>query len=103
MRFVIAGAGAVGGYVGARLARAGADVALFARGPHLRAMQERGLRVTSPDGDFEVRPEVEGDLAALGAADVVILGVKAHGLTALDAITAALSGKPWLPAVPAAA
>ena len=83
MKIVIAGAGAIGGYIGARLARAGADVVLFARGPHLRAMQERGLRVPSPDGDFDVRPEVAGDLAAIGTADVVFLGVKAHGLTAL--------------------
>ena len=83
MRIVIAGAGAIGGYIGARLARAGADVVLFARGPHLRAMQERGLRVVSPDGDFEVKPQVFGDLAAIGRADVVFLGVKAHSLTAL--------------------
>jgi len=83
VRFVIAGAGAIGGYIGARLAKAGADVVLFARGPHLRAMEERGLRVVSPDGDFEVRPAVTGDLATIGTADVVFLGVKAHGLTAL--------------------
>ena len=92
MRIVIAGAGAIGGYIGARLARAGADVVLFARGPHLRAMQERGLRVKSPDGDFEVRPEVTGDLAAIGAADVVFLGVKAHSLTALAPGLRALVG-----------
>ena len=83
MRIVIAGAGAIGGYIGARLARVGADVVLFARGPHLSAMQSRGLRVTSEDGDFEVKPQVAGDLAAIGTADVVFLGVKAHGLTAL--------------------
>ena len=83
MRFVIAGAGAIGGYIGARLAKAGADVVLFARGPHLRAMEERGLRVVSPDGDFEVRPAVTGDLSTIGTADVVFLGVKAHGLTTL--------------------
>ena len=83
MRFVIAGAGAIGGYIGARLAKAGADVVLFARGPHLRAMEERGLRVVSADGDFEVRPAVAGDLSTIGTADVVFLGVKAHGLTAL--------------------
>ena len=83
MRIVIAGAGAIGGYIGARLAKAGADVVLFARGPHLRAMEERGLRVVSPDGDFEVRPAVTGDLSTIGTADVVFLGVKAHGLTAL--------------------
>lgn len=83
MRIAIAGAGAIGGYIGARLARAGADVVLFARGPHLQAMQTRGLRVISPDGDFEVRPEVTGDLNAIGRADAIVLGVKAHGLTAL--------------------
>jgi 2-dehydropantoate 2-reductase len=83
VRIVIVGAGAIGGYIGARLARAGADVVLFARGAHLRAMQERGLRVSSPDGDFDVRPEIAADLAAIGKVDVVILGVKAHSLTAL--------------------
>jgi 2-dehydropantoate 2-reductase len=83
VRIVIAGAGAIGGYIGARLARVGADVVLFARGPHLRAMQERGLRVISPDGDFEVKPQVAGDLASIGPADVVFLGVKAHSLTSL--------------------
>ena len=55
MKIVIAGAGAIGGYIGARLAQAGANVVLFARGPHLKAMQERGLRVQSAEGDFEVR------------------------------------------------
>jgi 2-dehydropantoate 2-reductase len=83
VRIVIAGAGAIGGYIGAKLARAGANVVLFARGPHLHAMQTRGLRVRSADGDFEVRPQVTGDLTTIGTADVVFLGVKAHGLTAL--------------------
>jgi len=83
VKIVIAGAGAIGGYLGAMLTRAGADVVLFARGPHLRAMQERGLLVHSPDGDFEVRPAVTGELATIGQADVVFLGVKAHSLTAL--------------------
>jgi choline dehydrogenase-like flavoprotein len=54
MRFLIAGAGAIGGYIGACMARAGLDVLLYARGPHLRAMQERGLRILSTEGDFEV-------------------------------------------------
>ena len=84
MRIVIAGAGAIGGYIGARLAHAGADVVLFARGPHLRAMQERGLRVVSADGeDFAVRPQLSDNLATIGVADVVVLGVKAHSLTSL--------------------
>jgi 2-dehydropantoate 2-reductase len=83
VKIVIAGAGAIGGYIGAKLARAGADVVLFARGPHLKAMQERGLRVVSHEGDFEVKPQVTGDLQTIGQADVVILGVKAHSLTTL--------------------
>ena len=83
MRFLIAGAGAIGGYIGARLARAGEDVTLFARGPHLRAMQERGVRVISSEGDFEARPRIIGDLAEAGPVDVIFLGVKAHGLTQL--------------------
>jgi 2-dehydropantoate 2-reductase len=83
VRIVIAGAGAIGGYIGAKLTRAGADVVLFARGPHLRAMQERGVRVISPDGDFEATPQVTGDLAAIGHADIVFLGVKAHALMTL--------------------
>jgi 2-dehydropantoate 2-reductase len=83
VKIAIAGAGAIGGYIGARLAQAGADVVLFARGPHLRAMQEKGLRVVSPDGDFEVRPRAVGDLGEIGQVDVVFLSVKAHGLTTL--------------------
>ncbi len=92
MRIVIAGAGAIGGYIGAKLTRAGADVVLHARGPHLEAMQARGLRVSSPEGDFEVRPRVTGDLGSVGQADVVILGVKAHSLTGLAPALAPLLG-----------
>lgn len=83
MRFLIAGAGAIGGYVGAKMARAGQDVVLYARGAHLKAMQERGLRVLSEEGDFEVRPNVIGNLQECGPVDVIVLGVKAHGLTQL--------------------
>jgi 2-dehydropantoate 2-reductase len=83
MRFLIAGAGAIGGYIGACMARAGLDVLLYARGPHLRAMQERGLRILSADGDFEVHPQVTGELKDAGHVDVIVLGVKAHGLTQL--------------------
>jgi 2-dehydropantoate 2-reductase len=83
VRIAIAGAGAIGGYIGAKLARAGADVVLFARGPHLAAMQERGLRVESADGDFAVHPKATGNLDDLRGADVIVLGVKAHSLTSL--------------------
>jgi len=83
VKIAVAGAGAIGGYIGACVARAGGDVTLFARGPHLEAMRTRGLRIVSPDGDFEVKPAVSGDLAAIGTCDVVFLGVKAHALTEL--------------------
>ena len=83
MRFLIAGAGAIGAYIGARMARAGFDVTLFARGPHLRAMQERGVQVKSPEGDFVARPTIAASLEEVGPVDVVFLGVKAHGLPQL--------------------
>jgi 2-dehydropantoate 2-reductase len=83
VRFLIAGAGAIGGYIGALLSRAGEDVVLFARGPHLKAMQDNGLRVESPEGDFAVQPRVIGGLQDAGPIDVIVLGVKAHGLTQL--------------------
>jgi len=106
MRFLIAGAGAIGAYIGARMARAGFDVTLFARGPHLRAMQDRGVQVKSPDGDFEARPVIAGSLEEVGLVDVVFLGVKAHGLPHLapllkpvlgpdTAVVSTQNGIPW--------
>ncbi|HYN16232.1 MAG TPA: 2-dehydropantoate 2-reductase [Terriglobales bacterium] len=106
MRFLIAGAGAIGAYIGARMARAGFDVTLFARGPHLRAMQEHGVRVKSGDGDFEARPKIAGTLEEVGPVDVVFLGVKAHSLPQLvphlppvlgpeTAVVSTQNGIPW--------
>jgi 2-dehydropantoate 2-reductase len=83
MRFLVAGAGAIGAYIGARMAHAGLDVTLFARGPHLRAMQEHGVQVKSTEGDFVARPTIAGSLEEVGPVDVVFLGVKAHGLPQL--------------------
>jgi len=83
VKFLIAGAGAIGAYVGACMARAGIDVTLFARGPHLKAMQEHGVRIRSQEGDFEARPRMIGSLEEAGPMDVLILGVKAHSLPQL--------------------
>src|ERR1700729_3098331 len=83
LKFLIAGAGAIGAYIGARMANAGFDVTLFARGPHLRAMQLNGVQVKSSDGDFVARPKISGSLEEVGPVDVVFLGVKAHGLPQL--------------------
>src|ERR1035438_4887623 len=83
MKSLIVGAGAIGAYISARMARAGFDVTLFARGPHLNAMQEHGVQVKSAEGDFQVRPRIVGSLEEAGPADVVFLGVKAHSLPQL--------------------
>jgi 2-dehydropantoate 2-reductase len=92
MKFAVAGAGAIGAYIGAKMAQAGCDVTLFARGSHCRAMQERGVRVTGAEGDFEVRPRVVDALDAAGRVDVVFLAVKAHSLPALAPQLPALFG-----------
>jgi 2-dehydropantoate 2-reductase len=83
MKFLIAGAGAIGAYIGARMSQAGFDVTLFARGPHLLAMQQHGVQVKSSEGDFVARPKIAGSLDEVGPVDVVFLGVKAHGLPQL--------------------
>ena len=78
VRFAVVGAGAVGGYYAARLAHAGFDVAVLARGAHLEAMRARGLWVWSPLGDLVVRPRVSADPAEIGPADVVLYAVKTY-------------------------
>ncbi|HLX27816.1 MAG TPA: 2-dehydropantoate 2-reductase [Casimicrobiaceae bacterium] len=77
MRIAVIGAGGVGGYFGAKLARAGHDVAFVARGAHLAAMRERGLRIESASGDVTL-PKVVAtdDPAKLGTVDTVMLCVK---------------------------
>jgi 2-dehydropantoate 2-reductase len=80
MRFAILGAGAIGAYAGACLARGGADVTLIARGAHLEAMQRDGVRVQSRRGDFTAWPRATADWAALADADVVLVALKAYSL-----------------------
>ena len=106
MRFAIYGAGAIGAFLGAKLAVAGEDVALIARGPHLRAMQASGVRVRSPEGDFEAHPLATDDPADVGEVDYLVLAVKAHGLAAIapslhrligshTTVVSAQNGIPW--------
>src|SRR5215217_2595758 len=85
MRICIVGAGAIGGYLGARLALAGEHVTLIARGAHLQAIQAHGLTLRQSDGTAEVaRPALAtSDLHAAGPHDVVIAAVKAQSLPAL--------------------
>jgi 2-dehydropantoate 2-reductase len=93
LRVAVVGAGAIGAYVGAALARGGSDVVLIARGAHLRAMQEHGVQVLSPRGDFTAHPEATDDMAAVRGVDVVILALKANSLPAIaPALGALLAG-----------
>jgi 2-dehydropantoate 2-reductase len=106
MRIAVLGAGAIGAYVGASLARAGADVHLIARGDNLEAMQREGVRVRSDRGDFEAHPPATDDPDEIGPVDVVFLGLKANSyancgpllaplLHEETAVVAAQNGIPW--------
>lgn len=78
MRIAVVGAGAVGGYFGGRLAKAGNEVWFVARGKHLQALRAHGLHVESPKGDFVVQPvQSTIDPAEIGHVDVILLCVKA--------------------------
>lgn len=76
MRIAVFGTGGAGGYFGAQLARAGEEVVFIARGEHLRAIREQGLRLETPAGEIVVRSEATDDPAQAGAVDVVLVGVK---------------------------
>jgi 2-dehydropantoate 2-reductase len=94
MKFCIVGAGAIGGYLGAKLALAGEEVTLIARGAHLQAMQRHGLKLIGPDSFSEVvRPAlVTQDIKQAGPQDVVILAVKAQSVPAMAQALPALYG-----------
>ena len=83
MKVCIFGAGAIGGYMGVKLAKAGADVSLVARGPHLAAMQEKGLTLIEEGETTTVSVTASDDPAALGVQDYVIVTLKAHSVPPL--------------------
>lgn len=106
MRVAVLGAGAIGAYVGAALARGGADVSLIARGAHLEAIRERGVSVLSARGDFTARVPATDHPGEVGPVDYVFLGVKAYTyadcaallaplLADHTAVIAAQNGVPW--------
>ena len=79
MRIAILGSGGVGGYFGGRLAAAGVDVTFIARGAHLAALRERGLRIESPLGNVELpRVQATDDTKAVGPVDLVLFAVKLY-------------------------
>jgi len=106
MKVCIFGAGAIGGYIGAKLAMAGEEVTLIARGPHLEAMKSKGLTLIEDGKTHVVHPRVTSDSREAGPQDYVFLSVKAHGLAAIaDAVqpllgektdlVPAINGLPW--------
>ena len=80
MKVCVMGAGAIGGYLGARFSRAGADVSLVARGAHLAAMRQQGVRVITDGEEFVAQPRCTDDPAELGPQDYVVLALKAHSV-----------------------
>ncbi|MQA64148.1 MAG: 2-dehydropantoate 2-reductase [Actinophytocola sp.] len=106
MKVAVLGAGAIGAYVGASLHRAGVDVHLIARGPHLKAIRESGVRVESPRGDFTATPHATDDPLEIGPVDHIFLGLKANQyaaagplvspmMTETTSVIAAQNGIPW--------
>lgn len=85
MKIAIIGVGAIGGYVGTRLALAGEDVTFIARGANLEALRNRGIRLVTADGSEQSVAAVKAtsDYAAAGPQDVVILAMKAHQVEAV--------------------
>jgi 2-dehydropantoate 2-reductase len=108
MKFCIVGAGAIGGYLGAKLALAGEEVTLIARGAHLAAIQKNGLKLIMADGSSEVsQPALAtSDMTTAGPQDVVILSVKAQSVPGIapslpslyhseTMVVTAQNGIPW--------
>jgi 2-dehydropantoate 2-reductase len=93
MKIAVMGAGGVGGYVGGRLAEAGEEVHLIARGRHLEALNARGLKIESPFGDAAL-PDIHAsdDPAGIGPVDVVLFTVKLADTDAAAATLAPLVG-----------
>ena len=85
MRACIVGAGAIGGLVGARLARSGEHVSVLARGDNLDAIRSKGLTVVEPDGETWTTPvaAASADVDELGPQDVIVLALKAHQIAAI--------------------
>jgi 2-dehydropantoate 2-reductase len=81
MRVLIVGAGAVGGYFGARLAQAGRDITFLVRPARAEVLRRDGLRITGPLGDFSIQPKLASHPGALGSPyDLIFLSVKAYAL-----------------------
>ena len=106
MKICIFGAGAIGGYMGVKLAQIGTDVSLVARGPHLEAMKKNGLRLIEGESDLTVPVEASENPEDLGFQDYLIITLKAHSVPAIiekvrplvnekTTIVSGVNGIPW--------
>ena len=94
MKIGIMGAGGIGGYIGGRLAQAGCDVVFIARGDHLTAMQQSGLRVESPEGDFEINPiQATDNPQSIGEVDLILFSVKSYDVVQAATVCQPLIGQ----------
>jgi 2-dehydropantoate 2-reductase len=80
MKICVYGAGAIGGYLAARMARAGQDVSVIARGPHLEAIRSHGLTLESPAEKFTVHPKASDRAEDIGIQDLVVITAKTPAL-----------------------
>jgi 2-dehydropantoate 2-reductase len=92
MKVAIFGAGAIGGFLGVKLAQAGVDVTFIARGPHLAAMQANGVTLRSEGDSVTVHPRCLASAEEAGVHDYVVVTLKAHGLPAAAPSIAAMMG-----------
>ena len=106
MKICVFGAGAIGGYMGVKLAQAGADVSLVARGPHLAAMQQNGLRLIEEGQEHKVSVSASDTPSDLGEQDYIIVTLKAHSVPPVvekmrpligknTTIVSGVNGVPW--------
>lgn len=106
MRICIYGAGAIGGYLGAMLSKTEAEICLVARGPHLQAMQTRGLRLITSEGETVHHLNCTDEPESLPPQDYVIITLKAHSVPLIvpqidallapdGAVVTAVNGIPW--------
>src|SRR6266498_5040465 len=94
MRIAVMGSGGLGGFCGALLSRAGQDVTLIARGPHLKAIQDGGLTIKSPVvGEFTVMPMATDSPDSVGEVDLVVMGVKTYDVPAAIELVHPMVGK----------
>ena len=90
MNITVIGAGAIGGHIAAKLAAAGESVKVVARGEHLKAIRERGLKLKENGEEIVARVEATDRIAEAGGADLIVLGVKAHQLAPIAAEVASI-------------